>query len=134
MKRIVHFTAIVALTILMLLGISIYAPTFYQQVPFNSWVWNHAQSPFGRIKYYMSESLIEYLNDTRPTFQEAHELLGEDFMDKWENGRFKNERKNRYLEYTLKDAAFSLLMDRYTLSITFDENGNYESAKIYHED
>ena len=81
----------------------------------------------------MSESLIENLNQTQPTYQEAYELLGEDFWDTFDGGCHKNECVNHELWYILRN-DFSLFIDRYGLYIEFDEQGNYKQAYITHED
>ena len=70
-------TMTVLVDLVILCGI---APTLWQQVPFNQWVWEH--HPVRKVRYYMSESLIEKLNKERPSYEETLTLLGEDMYNR----------------------------------------------------
>lgn len=39
-------------------------PTFGRQIPFNEWAWKHY--PVQKIRYYMSDSVLEWLNTDNP--------------------------------------------------------------------
>ena len=132
-SSIISVAVIIAFVLLTLFNIAVFAPTLHRQVPFNSWVWNHAHSPFGKVRYYMSKSLIEKLNQTQPTYQEAYELLGEDFWNTFDGGYWKEKCTNHELYYFLKSDSI-IGFDHYYLFIEFDEQGNYKQAYITHKD
>ncbi len=132
MKKLAYF-AIAFYIMLILFGVAVFAPTLGRQVPFNSWCWNHAHYPFGRVRYYMSESLMERLESTRPTYSEAYELLGKDRWDIFNDGYWKKQTENHELEYLLM-SRLTLGWDEYYLNIIFDEQGNYEKVYISHLD
>ena len=41
-------------------------PTFGRQIPFNQWAWEH--NPFHKVRYFMSDSIIEWLNTEKYHF------------------------------------------------------------------
>ena len=53
-------------------------PTFGLQIPFNEWVWKN--DPNHRIRYYMSESLVEKLNTEKPDIMQTADMLGQESM------------------------------------------------------
>ena len=80
----------------------------------------------------MSESLVDSLNNMRPNYLEAHELLGEDY---WETSQFSSiQKKNNDLWYFLKSDAFIMGWDEYGLMIKFDEENNFKEAYLTHAD
>ena len=131
MKKNLLLSLLIIIVNLLFIGfvVAVFAPTFHKQITYNSWLWNHGTPPFREIRYYMSESLLDSLNNMRPTFEEAHEMLGEDFLDTWPDGRGANDE----LWYVIKWRP-SLLIDRYRLIIEFDDEGNFEKAYIVHDD
>ena len=131
-KNLIILLIIVANLLLIGFVIAVKAPTFNKQIAFNSWLWNHGKPPFGRIRYYMSESLVDSLNNMRPNYLEAHELLGEDY---WETSQFSSiQKKNNDLWYFLKSDAFIMGFDYYGLMIKFDEENNFKEAYLTHAD
>ena len=130
-KNLIILLIIVANLLLIGFVIAVKAPTFNKQIAFNSWLWNHGKPPFGRIRYYMSESLVDSLNNMRPNYMEAHQLLGEDLWDTWPDGRGEN---NNDLWYHLKSDAFIMGWDEYGLMIKFDEENNFKEAYLTHAD
>ena len=52
-------------------------PTFGRQIPFNQWAWEH--NPFHKVRYFMSDSIIEWLNTEKPSIGETVKKLGTDF-------------------------------------------------------
>jgi len=100
------------------------SPTLGFQVPFNQWIWKH--HPVHKIRYYMSESLVKKLNKEKPSVEETIDLLGEDLLGDHHPGE-------TYLFYVLKPGAF-IGLAMYSLSITFNEDGSYDSAGIVYSD
>ncbi|MCR5424090.1 MAG: hypothetical protein K6E93_04915 [Bacteroidales bacterium] len=115
-------TMTVLVDLVILCGI---APTLWQQVPFNQWVWEH--HPVRKVRYYMSESLIEKLNKERPSYEETLALLGEDMYNRGGHVYGGNQ-----LQYWLKSDAI-VGLKYYSLLICYDD-GRFESARIVYED
>ncbi len=99
-------------------------PTFGRQIPFNQWVWKHY--PVQKIRYYMSDSLVEKLNSEKPSIEETIDMLGEDLLGDHHLG-------DTSLFYVLKPGAF-IGLAMYSLNITFNEDGSYDSAGIFYSD
>ena len=73
-------------------------------------------------RFYMTESLIEKLNDEIPKRSEIFDLLGKPALE----GRISNNE----VSYWLKTEGFTI----WELAIHFDNEGNFISAKAYRED
>ena len=124
MKRTTKRIGIIMIVIAALCITCSISPTLGFQVPFNQWIWKH--HPVHKIRYYMSESLVKKLNKEKPSVEETIDLLGEDFLGDHHPGE-------TYLFYVLKPGAF-IGLAMYSLSITFNEDGSYDSAGIIYSD
>ena len=124
MKRTTKRIGIILIVIAALCITCSISPTLGFQVPFNQWIWKH--HPVHKIRYYMSESLVEKLNKEKPSVEETIDLLGEDLLGDHHAG-------DTYLFYILKPGAF-IGLAMYSLSITFNEDGSYDSAGIVYSD
>lgn len=111
------------LVIAILFVVHIITPTFGQQIPFNKWVWNHY--PVQKIRYYMSDSVLEWLNTERPSQEEIMDKLGTD------TDPFTPTRGS--LTYWLKSPVL-IGLDIYTLIIRFNEDGSFDSAFVVFSD
>ncbi len=107
------------------------APTFTRQVAFNEYWWHHC--PSKRIRYYMSDSLLSYLEIHRPTYVETHQLLGEDFWDTWPDFKPDSLDRPRYLEYILRQ-DYDLYGSAWKMVIDFDDDGNYTDSHRWYDD
>ena len=124
MKRSTKRIGIIMIVIAALCITCSISPTLGFQVPFNQWIWKH--HPVHKIRYYMSESLVKKLNKEKPSVEETIDLLGEDLLGDHHPGE-------TYLFYVLKPGAF-IGLAMYSLSITFNEDGSYDSAGIVYSD
>ena len=104
------------------------APTFGRQVRFNEWAWKHY--PFSRIKYYMSDSLVEKLNAEKPDIEQTAEMLGlEDMVGN------RIQLGDRHVTYFLMTPTFYVFgLAMYTLDIDFREDGSFLSAEVIYSD
>ena len=98
-------------------------PTFGRQIPFNQWLWNH--DPVQKIRYYMSDSLVDKLNEEKPSVEETLDLLGDDFLGSHPGAT--------YLFYVLKPGEL-IGLAMYSLDITFNEDGSFNSAGVSYSD
>ena len=103
--------------------ICIKSPTFDQQVPFNQWVWEH--HPVRKIKYYMSDSVVAWLNTEHPTYDEVLAKLGD--------GVFWQAPDQSQLTYWLK-SPYIIGLAMYTLEIDFDDDGSVKEASVVFSD
>ena len=97
------------------------SPTLGQQIPFNQKVWKY--HPVHRIRYYMSDSVMEWINTEHPTYEMVLDRLG------IEEEPFE-PRNRSHLSYLLKIGAFSFGMDWYILEIDFDDDGTAKDSFI----
>ena len=74
-------------------------------------------------RFYMTDSLVEKLNDEKPNRSEIFDLLGKPPIE----GRINDN----VVSYWLKSEGFLTIWE---LAIFFDDDGNYESARVYCED
>lgn len=124
MKIIVKRIGIILLVMAVLCVTCLVAPTFGQQIPFNEWGWKHY--PVHKIRYYMSESLVEKLNAEKPNIEQTAEMLGQVMM-----GGHQVQLGDTYICYFLKTSPFSIMsLEMYTLNIYFDKEGTFKSAKV----
>ena len=101
-------------------------PTFGRQIPFNQWAWEH--NPFHKVRYFMSDSIIEWLNTEKPSIGETVKKLGTD-----EIADIEYKPGDTVLEYFLKPGLI-IGPDYYTLIIFFNGNGSFKDVVISHED
>lgn len=71
----------------------------------------------------MTDSLIEKLNKEKPNRQEIFDLLGKPKLE----GRISDNE----VEYFLKSEGFLTV---WILAVSFDDGGNFKSAKVFCED
>ena len=103
-------------------------PTFRLQIPFNEWVWKN--DPNDRIRYYMSNSLVEKLNKEKPDVLHTAEMLGQESM-----GGRHIESWDTHVTYFLMTPPFYLMgLAMYTLEIDFNEDGTFKSAEVVYSD
>ena len=74
MNKISKRIGLIFLIIAALCVVHMITPTFRLQIPFNEWVWKN--DPNDRIRYYMSNSLVEKLNKEKPDVLHTAEMLG----------------------------------------------------------
>ena len=128
MKTIAKRIGIILLVIMVVCVTCLVAPTFGQQIPFNEWGWKHF--PVHKIRYYMSESLVEKLHAEKPNIGQTAEMLGQVTM-----GGHQVQLGDTYICYFLKTSPFSIMsLDMYTLDIYFDKDGTFKSAKVTFSD
>ena len=111
--------------------IAFVSPTLNHQVAFNEYLWHHC--PAIGIRYYMSDSLLTYLDTQQPTYTETHRLLGEDFWDTWSDFEPDTLDRPRALIYVLK-REIDLYGSAWMMAIEFDEDGNYKESHCWHDD
>jgi hypothetical protein len=103
-------------------------PTFGLQIPFNEWVWKN--DPNHRIRYYMSESLVEKLNTEKPDIMQTADMLGQESM-----GGSRITSGDTHVTYFLMTPPFYLIgLATYTLEIGFTNDGSFQSAKVVFSD
>jgi len=127
-KRIAKLIGIILLVIVVLCVTISISPTFGRQVPFNEWVWKH--HPVHKVRYFMSDDLVEKLNTEKPTIEQVAELLGHEMM-----GGHHIQVGDRWVSYFLRTPPFLLIgLDMYTLDIWFDEDGSFIKASVNFSD
>ena len=132
MKRFIPLLYVIAGILVLSLVIAFAYPTLNQQVTFNEYLWHHY--PATKIRYYMSDSLLAFLNTQKPTYTETHQLLGEDFWDTWPGLEQDSLDRPRELVYLLKSDFVDLYGATWMMAIDFDESGNYKESHRWHED
>ncbi len=126
--KIVKRTGIYLLVAAILCKLYSEAPTFGRQVHFNEWAWKHY--PFSRIRYYMSDSLVEKLNTEKPNIEQMAEMLGYEIM-----GGNRIKLGDKHVTYFLMTPQFYLFgLAMYTLDIDFSEDGSFLSAEVIYND
>lgn len=88
------------------------------QIPFNQEQWLKEKN-----RYCMTDSLIEKLNKEKPNRQQILNLLGKPKLE----GRIADNE----VDYFLKSEDFFTV---WVLAVSFDDGGNFESAKVLCED
>ena len=124
MKRTTKRTGIILIVIAALCITCSISPTLGFQVPFNQWIWKH--HPVKKIRYYMSDSLIEKLNKEKPSIEETIDMLGNDSLGNYHPGE-------TYLFYYLKPGAL-IGLAMYALDICFNEDGSFNKAGVVYSD
>ena len=127
-KRIIKLIGIILLVIVALCVTIWITPTFGQQIPFNEWVWKH--HPVQKIRYFMSDDLVNKLKTEKPNIEQVAELLGPEMM-----GGHHIQVGDRWVSYFLRTPPFLLIgLDMYTLDIWFDEDGSFIKASVNFSD
>ena len=128
MKRKTKRIGLILLIILVLCITYSITPTLGRQIPFNEWTWKH--HPIHKIRYYMSESLIEKMNAEKPDIMQVAEMLGPEMM-----GGHRIQVGDKWVCYFLRTPTFLIMgLDMYTLDIYFNEDGSYQSASMVFSD
>lgn len=92
----------------------------YKQISFDSKKWKA-----GKNRYYMTDSLIVKFEAEKPNRDEIFSLLGEPDL----HGR----NTQKHISYFLKsDCLIGLAMHEFV--ITFNDDGNIETAKVQYSD
>lgn len=132
MKRLLYiFLCSLAYIVALGVIIAFVSPTLGRQVAFHKCLWHHYPAP--KIRYYMSDSLLVYLDAQKPDYSKTHQLLGEDFWDTWPDFVPDPLDPPRELIYVLKTAPIMGLRI-WILVINFDEQGNYQSSCVVEDD
>ena len=105
-------------TIFILLLSIFFVSCTHKQIPFNKKQWIKEKN-----RFYMTDSLIEKLNNEKPKRSEIFDLLGKPKLE----GRIRNNE----VSYWLKSEGFLTIWE---LAIYFDDEGNFQSAQVYRED
>ena len=123
MKTATKRIGLIFLIIAALCVVHMITPTFRLQIPFNEWVWKHY--PVQKIRYYMSDSVLEWLNTEQPSQEEIMAKLGTD------TDPFTPTRTS--LTYLLMSPNL-IGLAMYTLEIDFNEDGTFKSAEVVYSD
>ena len=128
MKTATKRIGLIFLIIAALCVVHMITPTFGLQIPFNEWVWKN--DPNDRIRYYMSNSLVEKLNEEQPDVLHTAEMLGQVSM-----GGRHIESWDTHVTYFLMTPPFYLMgLAMYTLEIDFNEDGTFKSVGVVYSD
>lgn len=122
MKEFIQKFGVFFLVIIILCLICKVSPTLEQQIPFNQKIWKY--HPVRKIRYYMSDSVMKWLNTEHPTYDMVLNKLGT------EKEPFDPQGDRTHLSYLLKIGMFSLGMDWYVLEINFNEDGTVKESYI----
>lgn len=123
MKTATKRIGLIFLIIAALCVVHMITPTFGLQIPFNEWVWKHY--PVQKIRYYMSDSVLEWLNTERPSRKEIMDKLGTD------TDPFTPTRTS-ITYWLMSPTLIGLAM--YTLEIDFNEDGSFRAAGVVFSD
>lgn len=89
----------------------------HRKKPFNKEQWLQEKN-----RFYMTDSLIEKLNDEKPKRSEIFDFLGKP--------KLKGRIRDNEVSYWLKSEGFLTI---WVLDVHFDDYGNFESATIFCE-
>lgn len=127
-KRTAKITKIILMVIVAFCVTISIMPTLGMQIPFNEWAWKHY--PVQRIRYYMSDDLVQKLNAEKPNIEQVAELLGDEMM-----GGHLIQVGDKWVSYFLGTPPFLLIgLAMYTLEIYFDEDGSFQEAAVLFSD
>lgn len=90
------------------------------QIPFDKAKWQK-----GKNRFYMTDSLVEKLNEEKPKKSEIFDLLGRPELE----GRIYDNTVSYWLK---SEGIYGLAM--WELYIFFDDNGDFKSADIVYSD
>lgn len=123
MKTATKRIGLIFLIIAALCVVHMITPTFGLQIPFNEWVWKHY--PVQKIRYYMSDSVLEWLNTEQPSQEVIMDRLGTD-TDPF------TPTKTSITYWLMSPTLIGLAM--YTLEIDFNEDGSFRAAGVVFSD
>lgn len=106
------------LTVLFLLLCIFFVSCTHKQIPYNQEQWVK-----GKNRFYMTDSIIEKLNDEKPKRSEIFDLLGKP--------KLEGNIADNVVSYFLKSEGFFTIWE---LVIDFDDDGNFKSAQVCRED
>ena len=122
MKKRTKIIGITFFIIVDLFIVGMVSPTLGRQVQFREGVWK--QHPARKVRYYMSDSLLEQLKADRPTREATVAMLGEpDWFYASEN----------HLSYWLRSPGLMGLAV-YHLEIDFTDDGTFNNAAVVYSD
>lgn len=123
MRKSIKAIGITLIVIAYLCIVVMMSPTLGRQVPFNRWMWHH--HPVHKVRYYMSESLVEKLNCECPSQEETVALLGKPGVG--------STSSDSHISYFLKGGGL-MSIAMHTLEIYFDDEGAFVSAEVDYSD
>ena len=125
MKKPVRYLLIITLLVLAAACLTmVISPTFGRQVPFNEWAWKH--HPVQNVRYYMSDSILEWLNKEKPSREAVMDKLGDGKLDE-----ISPSSNSDQLIYWLMSKGF---LGVYALAIDFNADGSFQEATILCQD
>lgn len=125
MKKPVRYLIIITLLVLAAACLTmVISPTFGRQVPFNEWAWKH--HPVQKVRYYMSDSILEWLNKEKPSREAVMDKLGDGKLDE-----ISPSSNSDQLIYWLMSKGF---LGVYALAIDFNADGSFQEATILCQD
>ena len=124
MKKPVRYLIITFLVLAAACLTMVISPTFGRQVPFNEWAWKH--HPVQKVRYYMSDSILEWLNKEKPSREAVMDKLGDGKLDE-----ISPSSNSDQLIYWLMSKGF---LDVYALAIDFNADGSFQEATILCQD
>ncbi len=126
MKRVLLYVIAIIAGLFILAVVWSQYPTLGKQVQFNQSVWERSHKPLDRIRYYMSDSLVEKLKDEQPTIEEAVELLGVNHLVA---GDYRPSDRSLY--YFIGCPPFYIMgLEMWVLWIGFNEDGSFKDAEV----
>ena len=120
MKKPVRYLIITFLVLAAACLTMVISPTFGRQVPFNEWAWKH--HPVQKFRYYMSDSILEWLNKEKPSREAVMDKLGDGKFDE-----ISPSSNSDQLIYWLMSKGF---LGVYALAIDFNADGSFQEATI----
>ena len=120
MKKPVRYLIITFLVLAAACLTMVISPTFGRQVPFNEWAWKH--HPVQKVRYYMSDSILEWLNKEKPSREAVMDKLGDGTFDE-----ISPSSNSDQLIYWLMSKGF---LGVYALAIDFNADGSFKEATI----
>ena len=124
MKKPVRYLIITFLVLAVACLSMVISPTFGRQVPFNEWAWKH--HPVQKVRYYMSDSILEWLNKEKPSREAVMDKLGDGKLDE-----ISPSSNSDQLIYWLMSKGF---LGVYSLAIDFNADGSFQEATILCQD
>ena len=124
MKKPVRYLIITFLVLAVACLTMVISPTLGRQVPFNEWAWKH--HPVQKVRYYMSDSILEWLNKEKPSREAVMDKLGDGKLDE-----ISPSSNSDQLIYWLMSKGF---LGVYALAIDFNADGSFQEATILCQD
>ena len=120
MKKPVRYLIITLLVLASACLTMVISPTFGRQVPFNEWAWQH--HPVQKVRYYMSDSILEWLNKEKPSREAVMDKLGDGKLNE-----ISPSSNSDQLIYWLMSKGF---LGVYALAINFNADSSFQEATI----